>query len=148
MTAFRFLPPLTLACAAAIFLSAGPAGANTACDEARPGRVFSELEAIDVTGEARLRIALGKLSEQEGWSQGDWEKFTLGLSDNPKTEAMEARRDEIMTQIFAIIARPPLDCDRLDLLEAEVLQLEQRQWDNAVREVEKRLKPAGSAQPL
>lgn len=130
------LPVAALALAAA----AGTAsGADVPCDEHRPGRVFTELEAIDERGEARLKSALGALSAQEGWSQSDWEKFTLGLSDNPRTDAMEARRDELMTQIFVLIARPPLDCERLDVLEAEVLEIERRQWEYAVEEVEQRL---------
>lgn len=141
--------PLLSVAALALAAAAGfTSAADVPCDEHRPGRVFTELEAIDARGEARLKTALSALSAQEGWSQSDWEKFTLGLSDNPRTDAMEARRDELMTQIFVLIARPPLDCERLDVLEAEVLEIERRQWEYAVEEVEQRLGKDPVLKPL
>lgn len=115
--------------------------ADSGCNEQRPGDVFSALEAIDEAGEARLQAALGKLSKQENWSQDDWEKFTLGLADDPGAGAREARRDELVAQIFGILARPPFDCARLDALEAEILEVERQQWNDAVESVERRLRP-------
>jgi hypothetical protein len=109
------------------------------CNAARPGKVFEALRAIDDSGEERLRIVLGKLSRQEGWSQSDWEDYTLSLSDNPLTNAMEDRRNDLVAKIFGALARPPLDCEKLDTIEAEILDIERRQWDDAVRRAEERL---------
>jgi hypothetical protein len=43
------------------------------CAIERPRNVFEALQAIDDSGEQRLRIVLSRLSQQEGWSESDWE---------------------------------------------------------------------------
>ena len=115
------------------------AAAEDACTVERPGKVFDALEAIDNSGEERLRIVLSELSAQEGWSQRDWENYTLGLAENPYSNAREERRNDIVTEIFSVVKRVPIDCEKLDTLEAEVLSIERQQWDDAVRRVKERL---------
>lgn len=117
---------------------------ESSCDERRPGHVFQALEELDAAGEKRLHAALQQLSKQEGWSQNDWEKYTLALSDSPAVTAMEERRNSLVAEIFTVLRRPPYDCAALDRIEAEILELEQRQWDEAIRRVEKHLGRTGS----
>ncbi len=138
------LPKLAIVIAL-LALSSTAAPGDPRCNEERPGKVFAALDAIDAEGEARLQAALEKLSQQERWTRSDWEKYTLGLSDNPRTDAREARRDDLVAAIFGVLARPPYDCARLDALEAEILELEKQQWDEAVGDVEKRLQPAAAS---
>ena len=113
--------------------------AENACTVERPGKVFDALEAIDDSGEERLRIVLSELSAQEGWSKSDWEHYTLGLADNARADSREERRNDLVTEIFGVVTRVPIDCEKLDMLEAEVLNIERQQWDDAVRRVEERL---------
>lgn len=113
--------------------------ADDNCTVARPGNVFDALEAIDDSGEERLRVLLGRLSDKEGWSSVERENYTLGLADNPHADAREERRTDLVTEIFSVLKRAPLDCEKLDTLETEILNLERQQWDEAVRRVEERL---------
>ena len=120
--------------------------ADSFCSVDRPGKVFDALQAIDDSGEERLQVALNQLSEQENWSPSDRESYTLKLVDNPHTNAMEERRSDLVSEIFRVLARAPIDCDKLDALETEILDIERQQWDDAVRHVEERLEHGSRVQ--
>ena len=120
--------------------------ADNFCSVDRPGKVFDALQAIDDSGEERLQVALNQLSEQENWSPSDRESYTLKLVDNPHTNAMEERRSDLVSEIFRVLARAPIDCDKLDALETEILNIERQQWDDAVRHVEERLESGSRVQ--
>ncbi len=126
-----------LVLAGGVAVSAAVAGER--CDEERPREIFEALEAIDTEGENRLQIRLQDLAEQERWTQGDWEQFTLSLADSPAVNEREDQRSALMAQVFAVLAKPPVDCVRLDELEAEVLNLERALWDDSLERVERRL---------
>ena len=120
--------------------------ADNFCSVDRPGKVFDALQAIDDSGEERLQVALNQLSEQENWSPSDREKYTLKLVDNPHTNAMEKRRSDLVSEIFRVLARTPINCDKLDALETEILDIERQQWNDAVRRVEERLEHGSRVQ--
>jgi len=114
------------------------------CDTTRPAKTFTALERLDQAGEARLHAALKRLATHEGWSQSEWEAYTNALADDPEAVANEDRRSSLMAELFALMGRTPIDCARIDQLEQEILELEQRQWDEAVHKVERRLGRAGA----
>jgi hypothetical protein len=130
-----------------IFLLASIASVLCAadCDNTRPANTFTALEELDRAGEARLHAALKQLASREGWSQGEWEAYTSALADDPAAVANEDRRSSLMAELFAVVGRTPIDCARIDQLEREILELEQHQWDAALRKVERRLARAGAS---
>ena len=109
------------------------------CTNERPREIFAALEAIDEEGEAELKGKLEELSKRSGWTQADWEQSVAALAEAPGVAERETRRDELVAQLFGLLARPPYDCELLDTLEAEILALEQQQWQASVDEIERRL---------
>lgn len=135
------LGPLFVALILGLLLSVSTmAPAAGSCTNERPQEVFEALEAIDEAGEAELKQKLDTLSRREAWTQTEWEDNVAALAEAPGVAEREARRDELVAQLFGLLARPPYDCELLDALEAEILALEQQQWQASVDEVERRLK--------
>jgi hypothetical protein len=128
---YRLAILITLAC-----LAFGNALAQGPCAPERPRFIFEALQKIDTVGEANLNAALQKLSKLRGWSQSEWESYALSLSDRPDVNKREARRDELMAQVFKVLSQPTKDCAALDAIEAEILQIEQQQWDEAIGRVQ------------
>ena len=59
---------------------------------------------------------------------------------------MEKRRSDLVSEIFRVLARTPINCDKLDALETEILDIERQQWNDAVRHVEERLEHGSRVQ--
>ena len=118
--------------------------ADKLCDARRPEEIFKALEALDTAGEQRLQGLLKELSKKESWTQNDWEKYTLTLSDDPNVSQNEDRRSSLFAKIFDVLGHRPPDCAALDVIENDILKLEQSQWDAAIHKVEERLGRPGS----
>lgn len=125
--------------AALVALNCGSALAQPQCAQEVIGNLFSELEAIDIDGEQRLKQSLDKLAAQEAWSKRERDEFTLKLSDNATVDAAESERNDLVARIYGRVQDGAVDCDELERLRAAVHDVEQKQWDAAVREVEQRV---------
>jgi hypothetical protein len=128
----------TIMVAAILILWLGPAVAQECAQEVL-GSLFEELESIDAAGEKRLTQALDELSKQEGWSERERSDYTLSIADNPDVDATEARRTDVLAQIFALAHRGNVDCAEIGELHAEALELVRAQWDAAVKQVDQRI---------
>jgi hypothetical protein len=123
---------------AAILLSGVNQAAAQQCAQEVLGNLYEELEAIDSAGEERLRQSLDTLSQQEGWSERERSNYTLSIADHPDVDAAESRRSDILARLFGLAQRGG-DCQEMRALRAQALELEQAQWDAAVRQVEQRI---------
>jgi hypothetical protein len=103
------------------------------------GGLYADLETIDNAGEARLAEALEKLSQQERWSEAERNTFTLTLADDPRVDAVESQRTEILSRIFSLAQRGEQHCAEVQSLHAEALELERAQWDAAVEQINQRI---------
>lgn len=101
--------------------------------------LYEELETIDRAGEAKLTQLLEDLAKQEGWSESERSDFTLSLSDNSEVNAAESMRTDMLGRIFGLAQRGDTDCSEIRNLHDAVLELEQEQWDAAVKKVEQRI---------
>lgn len=110
-----------------------------ACAEDVLRNLFGELETIDTAGEARLKQSLDRLAAQESWSAVQRSDYTASLADNPQVDAAEANRGSLVARLFSLVQRGDVDCAEIESLHAEVLALEQAQWDAAVKQVEQRI---------
>jgi hypothetical protein len=110
-----------------------------ACAEEVLRNLFAELEAIDVAGEQRLAQSLDRLSAQEAWSATQRSNFTAALAEAPQVEAAEAERGRLIAELYGLVQRGEVDCATIDALHAQVLALEEAQWDTAVGQVEQRI---------
>ena len=66
-------------------------------------------------------------------------EYTLSLADNSAVDTSEMERGKLVAEMFGLIGRSPVDCDRVNAIEIEVLALVHRQWDEAVAAVQKKL---------
>ncbi|MGR9090235.1 MAG: hypothetical protein ACU85U_06610 [Gammaproteobacteria bacterium] len=53
--------------------------------------------------------------------------------------AGESNRASLVVRLFSLVQRGDIDCAAIETLHAEVLALEQAQWDAAVKLVEQRI---------
>ena len=129
---------VTAVCACIALLWAGAASAQ-ACAEDVLRNLFGELETIDTAGEERLKQSLDRLSAQESWSAVQRSDYTGSLADDPRVDAAEANRARLIARLFSLVQQGDIDCAEIEALHAEVLALEQAQWDAAVKRVEQRI---------
>lgn len=128
---------IILALAAGIYSAS--ASAQEACLQEVIGNLYTDLEAIDTQGEARLVEALDRLGAQENWSASDREKYTLSISDNPQVDAVESQRTDILGKMFGLAQRGESNCQAVRELRDQAMELEVQQWEAAVQQVEQRI---------
>lgn len=129
---------VTVVCVCMALFWAGAVSAQ-ACAEDVLRNLFGELEAIDTAGEERLKHSIDRLAAQEAWSAVQRSDYTNSLADNPQVDAAEANRGSLIARLFSLVQRGDVDCAEIEVLHAEVLALEQAQWDAAVKQVEQRI---------
>lgn len=110
-----------------------------ACAEDVLRNLFAELEAIDVAGEQRLEQSLDRLSAQEAWSAAQRSDYTAAIAEGPQVDAAEAKRGRLIAELYSLVQRGDVDCAKIEALHAEVLALEEAQWNTAVGQVEQRI---------
>ncbi len=104
--------------------------------------MFQKMQDIDLAGEAELKTKLERLTTQNSWTERERNDYTLSLADNSAVDTSEMERGRLVAEMFGLIGRSPVDCERVNAIEVEVLALVQRQWDEAVAAVQKKLEQA------